>query len=522
MARRHEEPQYEEEEVYEEEMEQPARDESMGEVLAHAPWWMISIAVHAILITIALYFAVPEQVEQKTTEFTATLEQEEPPEEPPKEEAWEEEKELENELEPTENPVYKDNAVEADHNETANEEDNHMSKGENMDAVSDTPFKGKSTNSAIGLGGGAGGAFGGRLGGRENLVARGGGGGTQSAVEMGLKWLDNHQDKTTGSWDSDDFQAQCKKNTCSGRGSEWCDPGQTGLALLAFLGAGHTHTNGKYKDTVKLALKYLKDIQDADGLFGAQQGHFLYNHCIAALAMAEAYGMTKSPLIKDSAQRGIDYLVKAQNPGFGWRYKVQPGDNDTSVTGWAVMALKSAKVAEMPVPHEAFDGAKNWLDSVTDDQYYRTGYIQRGDTGARLQSQMGKYSPAESCTSISIMSRVFMGADRGDPLLKGQGDLLSQNLPMWDTNGGPGGTSKIDYYYWYYGTLAMFQLGGDYWKTWNNAMKNAIVKHQRTDGDERGSWDPIDAWGSEGGRVYSTAVNVLSLEIYYRYERVFK
>ncbi|MBI4616253.1 MAG: hypothetical protein HY720_21745, partial [Planctomycetes bacterium] len=200
----------------------------------------------------------------------------------------------------------------------------------------------------------------------------------------------------------------------------------------------------------------------------------------------------------------------------------KPGDNDTSVTGWAVMALKSARVSELSVPKEAFEGAKNWLDSVTDDQYRRTGYMQKGDTGARPREQIGKFAPAETCSAISIMSRVFMGAERGEPLLKAQGDLLSQNLPRWDTNGGPGGTSRIDFYYWYYGTLAMFQLGDDYWKTWNEAMKTAIVGHQRKDGDERGSWDPIDVWGNEGGRVYATALNVLSLEIYYRYDRAFK
>jgi hypothetical protein len=461
--------------------------------------------------------------ERKITEFTATLENEDELEEPEKEDDWEEEKELDPDQEPTENPVHKPDAIEADHNETDNDEDFQLNKGENMDALADTPFSGKSTNTAIGMGGGAAGAFGGRRGGRANLVAKGGGRGTQSAVDMGLKWLKNHQDPRTGKWDSDDFQAQCKTNTCSGRGEPWCDAGQTGLALLAFLGAGYTHTTeSKYKQTVKSGLRYLQDIQDGEGCFGSRTGHFTYNHCIAALAMAEAYGMTKSLVLKDTAQRGIDFLIKAQNPGLGWRYSVQSGDNDTSVTGWAVMALKSAKVAELSVPSGSFEGAKNWLDSVTDEQYYRTGYLQKGDSGARLQSQVGRFTSVESCTAISIMSRIFMGADRSDPLLRGQGDLLSQNLPRWSPNGGPGGESRIDFYYWYYGTLAMFQLGGDYWKAWNESMKDAIVRNQNKDGDERGSWDPKGAWGRAGGRVYATSVNVLSLEIYYRYERVFK
>ena len=87
--------------------------------------------------------------------------------------------------------------------------------------------------------------------------------------------------------------------------------------------------------------------------------------------------------------------------------------------------------------------------------------------------------------------------------------------------GGGGKLNHVDFYYWYYATLAMFQMGGDFWRQWNKSMKVALVDHQRTGGDENGSWDPIDAWGFAGGRVYATAINVLSLEIYYRYARVF-
>ena len=36
-----------------------------------------------------------------------------------------------------------------------------------------------------------------------------------------------------------------------------------------------------------------------------------------------------------------------------------------------------------------------------------------------------------------------------------------------------------------------------------------------------GSWEPIDRWGGEGGRVYATAINALTLEVYYRYANVF-
>ncbi|HYC77344.1 MAG TPA: hypothetical protein VEI02_06930, partial [Planctomycetota bacterium] len=95
-------------------------------------------------------------------------------------------------------------------------------------------------------------------------------------------------------------------------------------------------------------------------------------------------------------------------------------------------------------------------------------------------------------------------------------ELLSKRLPIWEKN-----TGKIDMYYWYYGTLSMFQFGGPEWNAWNQKMQDAIIKTQRTDGNFKGSWDPEDPWGEDGGRVYSTAVMTMCLEVYYRYGRVF-
>ena len=79
-------------------------------------------------------------------------------------------------------------------------------------------------------------------------------------------------------------------------------------------------------------------------------------------------------------------------------------------------------------------------------------------------------------------------------------------------------------YYWYYATLALYQVGREPWRQWNAAMKTAIVDHQRRDTDwclYRGSWDPVGPWGSDGGRVYATALMAMCLEVYYRYDRVF-
>ena len=68
----------------------------------------------------------------------------------------------------------------------------------------------------------------------------------------------------------------------------------------------------------------------------------------------------------------------------------------------------------------------------------------------------------------------------------------------------------------------MWQLGGRAWDSWQSALLEPVVGRQRRGGDEDGSWDPqVDPWGRRGGRVYSTAINALCLEVYYRHDRLF-
>ncbi|MBI4616521.1 MAG: terpene cyclase/mutase family protein, partial [Planctomycetes bacterium] len=330
---------YDDEGIYEEEVPEGGGGEPLHELLSHAPWWMVSVFVHAVALIVIMLLSSAPPAPHVVTSFEVSMLNDEtiPPDD--QEEAWEEEKELDPEKEPVEDPVHKPNAEVSDHPESDVDKDFKENLGKNENAISDTECNAKSTHTTFGLGAGAAGAFTGRGGGADR-AERGDGRGTKRPTDDGLRWLAAHQDKARGCWDSDDFQAQCKNNTCSGRGVDWGDPGVTGIALLAFLGAGNTNQKGKYKETVKLGLKYLTEIQDDDGCFGPRGKISMYNHAIAALAMAEAFGMTESGLLKDPAQKGIDFLVSAQNPGFGWRYTAKPGDNDTSVTGWAVMALK--------------------------------------------------------------------------------------------------------------------------------------------------------------------------------------
>jgi squalene-hopene cyclase-like protein len=365
---------------------------------------------------------------------------------------------------------------------------------------------------------------GGKGGGGLGQGGGGGPGGARVTVDKALLWLQRHQ-SADGGWDADNFSQQCKKNTCSGPGNPINDAGLTGLALLCYLGAGHTHETGPFKNTVREGLKYLMQKQEEgqDGCFGEMVGqHFIYNHACAALAMAEAYGMTEAKPFKDPAQKGINFVLKAQNPYSAWRYSYPPdGDNDSSVTGWMVMVLKSGKMSNLLIDPQAIENASLFIDEITDPSTGRTGYTQLGESPSRMPAFMSTFPPSksESLTAVGMLVRIFAGHTlESDAMIDKGAELLVRKLPVWEPD-----TGAIDFYYWYYGTLAMHQVGGARWEKWNKALESAIIATQRVkeDEDEFGSWDPVDPWSSEGGRIYATTLNCLSMEVYYRYPRVF-
>ena len=122
-------------------------------------------------------------------------------------------------------------------------------------------------------------------------------------------------------------------------------------------------------------------------------------------------------------------------------------------------------------------------------------------------------------TAVALFCRYFMGQDpKEHEIMDTAADLVLSKPPVWNENSG-----AIDHYYWYYASYALYQAGGNHWKKWSQALAQAIPPHQRTDGENlRGSWDPIGAWGEDGGRVYATALLVLTLQAQYRYTRLLR
>jgi len=374
---------------------------------------------------------------------------------------------------------------------------------------------------------------------RKRLSLRGGSRATERAVEEALAWLAAHQ-ASTGAWEAATFSEWCDGKRVSGNawrptgaGKPQYDTGVTGLALCAFLGAGHAPNRlTPYANHVSRGLAWLRQVQDAGGCFGPRTTqHYVYNHAFATLAVVEGYGMTGDPRLHEAAQRGLDFIALARNPYFAWRYGVKPGDNDTSVTGCMMLALKSAKLVNddavahgkappLQIDEDAFDGIQAWITKMTDPDFGRTGYIQRGGAPARPQELLEAFpgDKSESMTAVGLLARLILGEDPKTSVFLQRGARLCLALPpTWDPDDG-----SIDMYYWYYGTLAFFQMGGTWWSIWNDRLKAELVRSQRRDGTwcgYKGSWDPLGPWGPDGGRVYATAMCALCLEVYYRYER---
>ncbi len=347
------------------------------------------------------------------------------------------------------------------------------------------------------------GSFYGRSGATKKDALKDGGGTTESeaAVARGLEWIVRHQ-LPDGRWTLNNFRCNC-----GGRGTHQNDIAATAFGLLPLLGAGHTHkpkdakeaNSQKYSRSVLAGLTYLIRKQDKrTGNFG---GGTMYAHGLATIAMCEAYGLTQDKLLKRSAQAAINYIVAAQHTEGGWRYGPREA-GDTSVVGWQVMALKSAQMANLNVPPAIMKRAEHYLDSVMDDASYGYGYTGKG--------------AGITTTAVGLLCREYLqGWGPATPKMrKGVENHIMRNQPT-------SGTKNI--YYYYYATQVLHHLGGPNWKTWNEKMREELIRTQDLGQDpakvhQKGSWAPEgDQWGSVGGRLMTTSLSLCTLEVYYRH-----
>ena len=328
---------------------------------------------------------------------------------------------------------------------------------------------------------------------------------TEASVSRGLRWLASVQNDD-GSW-------SLKNYSRSDRAGNKGDSMGTALALLPFFGAGQTHEFGVYKKTVAGGLKWLMENQkengDLRGNTSSQAG--MYAHGQATIVLCEALALTGDRQFFDPVQRAINYIELAQHRSGGWRYR--PGQaGDTSVFGWMMMALQSARAAGMDVSinPNVFVRADNFLDSVAAQPRGRDKLL----SGSAYGYQPGREA-TDVMTAEAILCRMYLGWRKDDPRMKAAVDwLVKEHLPS---------SKDQNLYYWYCGTQVMQHYGGDPWEKWNRRIRTLLIESQTRRGRYPGSWAPDEfEWGEKGGRIYTTAMAVCTLEVYYRHLPLFK
>lgn len=342
-------------------------------------------------------------------------------------------------------------------------------------------------------------------------------GGTQEtldAVASAVDWLARAQSRD-GAWRAKAWGAGRETHTLGhnrrGAGTQ-AETGLTGLALLAMGGAGHTHLAGPYRETVVNGLQYLLDQQADDGDLagGATLYARTYCHSMATFALAEAMAVTGDERLRPAVQAAVGYLERSQNnAGGGWRYG--PGDRgDMSQMGWAIMALRSAEIAGVPIRPATWRGCERFLDSV-----------RHGEHGG-LASYQPRERVTNTMTAEAMYCRQILGVSRPRGLAAAEAVASLVANPPGRRNAR--GRTPINFYYWYYATLALHHHRASgpeadtAWKRWNDAMQRSVLSKQNPSGPLAGSWNPDTVWGGYGGRVYATALATMCLEVYYRYD----
>lgn len=317
---------------------------------------------------------------------------------------------------------------------------------------------------------------------------------SENAVAMGLAWIARHQNPD-GSWRFNLREGPCR-GKCSHSGTAETTTGATGLALLPFLGAGETTESKIYGENVRRGLQYLIAVRyPSPNGYDLQEGT-MYAQGIATIALCEAYGMTGDQQYREPAQQALNFIIYAQHKEGGWRYFPNQA-GDTTVFGWQLMALKSGKMAGLDVPNHVLVKAREYLGRVQTEHGAYYGYRAPGADATP--------------TAVGLLSRMYLGWRQSHSGLRHGSEHLYRL-----------GSSRTDMYFNYYATQVMHHYEAPGWNTWNDQLRDRLVKTQSKYGHERGSWYFHDKHSLAGGRLYNTAICTMILEVYYRHMPLYR
>lgn len=340
---------------------------------------------------------------------------------------------------------------------------------------------------------------------------------SEAAVLRGLRWLATHQ-QADGSWPLNAYGKNIANCNCQTEFEKSVDEGDmtgTAFGVLPFLGAGVVHNRSPqsppelatYREVVKKALTFLakKQVrsQDPKDKQDGYLGGSMYAHAAGTIALCEAYGLSGEESLRTKAQLALKYLLQAQHQkGGGWRY--EPGqEGDLSVTGWVILAVRSAQLAGLRVLQDPLIRAGRFVDNCA-----------AGPEGLK-KSRYG-YQPGTpenvALSAAGLLSRQYLGWAKDDRQLEAGSKYLMANLPP------ESGEALGPIYYYYYATQVLHHLEGENFDLWNHRMREHLIRSQEKTGHAAGSWNPQGAdWGQRGGRMYATSMALITLQVYYRH-----
>jgi hypothetical protein len=272
------------------------------------------------------------------------------------------------------------------------------------------------------------------------------------------------------------------------------------LAILAFMGRGHTPGRGRYPDVLEKGKKFiLANAQDNPKGYLAQfGGGSMYEHGLTTLTLAELYGMDPDPELEVRLRAAILLIEKTQSPKGGWRYGPSPDNQDLSVTVVQIVALRAANNAEIPVSQAVINKAIAYVKSCSSPA---------GGFGYEGPGQGGPTSAA------GVLSLQLLGKS-DDPNIPKTMDYLKTFLrgtskEQWDAHG-----LGYFYYFHYYAIQAHYQYGGAAWNDWHPKVRDALLAKQHADGSWEVPSGSSEAAHADPNRIYSTAMACLVLDIY--------
>ena len=292
------------------------------------------------------------------------------------------------------------------------------------------------------------------------------------------------------------------------------DAAISALATLAFLGAGHgpLTPGDRYAKGVEKALAALRS-----------GGGDVWSAALTTQAAAEAAVLSGVEQDAEAARASAARLLGSREKDGAWAYAGSfRAGSDVPFAALVVPALVAARDVGAEFPAGLASDVDRWLGTLEVD-HGRLAYLLDGRAYGYTPTTANGVAAAAIREWLEVgregeRHRAHLALARSDPpdwtisfkeiAVKGQGKVRVQ-------------IGHLSFYEWWYATMALFQAGGDGWRSWYARLASALVPHQRQDGCARGSWDPLGPYERQtGGRVFATALAVQMLETPYRHRRL--